>query len=162
MKYDVNHTLHLSFVYGVDRLSAAKILKFSELPNIFEGFFMNDVTKRFFETIEAAGITPYRISKDIPSITQGRISNARQGANEIGIDTVSAVCEYYRNINGNYILTGRGTPLFLSEEETSQVDEIKPDSSKVLDIWLRFMENQKQGNEIMREMSELYKQIKGE
>ena len=52
---------------------------------------MNDITKRFFEAIEAAEITPYRISKDIPSISQGRISNARQGANEIGIDTVAAV-----------------------------------------------------------------------
>lgn len=123
---------------------------------------MNEVTKRFFEAIDMAGITPYRICKDIPSIPQSRISNARKGANEIGIDTVSATCEYYRNINGNYILTGRGTPLFSSEEKLGTANNIKQDASKVLDIWLRFMENQKQGNEIMHEMSELYKQIKGE
>ena len=122
---------------------------------------MNDVTKRFFEAIEAAKITPYRINKDIPSISQGRISNARQGQNEIGIDTVSAVCEYYRNINGNYILTGRGEPVFRSDEEI-EMGGSKPEANKVLDIWLRFMENQRQGNEIVREMSELYKQIKGE
>lgn len=36
------------------------------------------------------------------------------------------------------------------------------DSDKVMDVWLRFMENQRQYNEIMREMAELYKQIKGE
>ncbi len=36
------------------------------------------------------------------------------------------------------------------------------DADKILDIWMRFMENQRQGNEIMREMAELYKQIKGE
>lgn len=123
---------------------------------------MNDVTKRFFEAIDLAEITAYRICKDIPTIPQSRISNARKGANEIGIDTVSAVCEYYRNINGNYILTGRGTPLFPSEDEQMTANTIEPNSSKVLDIWLRFMENQRQGNEIMREMAELYKQIKGE
>lgn len=120
---------------------------------------MNDVTKRFFEAIEMAEITPYRISKDIPSISQGRISNARNGQNEIGIDTVSAVCEYYRNINGQYILTGRGTPILLDGED---VLSGSPDVDKILTIWARFMENQRQGNEIMREMAELYKQIKGE
>lgn len=123
---------------------------------------MNDVTKRFFEAIDMAEITPYRICKDIPSIPQSRISNARKGANEIGIDTVSAVCEYYRNINGNFILTGRGLPLFPSEDEQLSVNTIQPDASKVLDIWVRFMENQRQGNAIMSEMAELYKQIKGE
>ena len=117
---------------------------------------MNDITKRFFEAIDAAKITSYRINKDIPSISQGRISNARQGANEIGIDTVGAVCEYYRNINGNYILTGRGLPL-ISEE-----DENGADKDKIADIWLRFMENQRQYNELTREMAELYKKIKGE
>lgn len=117
---------------------------------------MNDITKRFFEAIEAAEITPYRISKDIPSISQGRISNARQGANEIGIDTVAAVCEYYRNINGNFILTGRGLPIISEDGSTSA------DKDRITDIWIRFMENQRQYNELTKEMAELYKQIKGE
>ena len=117
---------------------------------------MNDITKRFFEAIEAAEITPYRISKDIPSISQGRLSNARQGANEIGIEVVGAVCEYYRNINGNYILTGRGLPLISEDGENGA------DKDRITDIWIRFMENQRQYNELTREMAELYKQIKGE
>ncbi len=117
---------------------------------------MNNITKRFFEAIDAAEITAYRINKDLPSISQGRISNARQGANEIGIDTVSAVCEYYRNINGNYILTGRGLPLLSGDDENAA------DKDRITDIWLRFMENQRQYNEITREMAELYKKIKGE
>lgn len=117
---------------------------------------MNDITKRFFEAIDAAEITAYRINKDIPSISQGRISNARQGQNEIGIDTVSAVCEYYRNINGNYILTGRGLPIITDE------GNVGADKDRITDIWIRFMENQRQYNEITREMAELYKKIKGE
>lgn len=117
---------------------------------------MNDITKRFFEAIDAAEITAYRINKDIPSISQGRISNARQGQNEIGIDTVSAVCEYYRNINGNYILTGRGLPIITDE------GSVGADKDRITDIWIRFMENQRQYNELTREMAELYKKIKGE
>lgn len=136
--------------------SGANILKISEPTKFLEDFFMNDITKRFFEAIEAAEITPYRISKDIPSISQGRISNARQGANEIGIDTVAAVCEYYRNINGNFILTGRGLPIISEDGSTSA------DKDRIADIWIRFMENQRQYNELTREMAELYKQIKGE
>lgn len=72
---------------------------------------MNPITKRFFEAIEMAGITPYRICKDIPSISQGRISNAKSGKNEIGIDVVSAVCSQYPRINSEYIITGHGMPM---------------------------------------------------
>lgn len=51
------------------------------------------------------------------------------------------------------------------DSDTLNLDSIKAsvsDSDKVMDVWLRFMENQRQYNEIMREMAELYKQIKGE
>ena len=51
------------------------------------------------------------------------------------------------------------------DSDTLNLNSIKAsvsDSDKVMDVWLRFMENQRQYNEIMREMAELYKQIKGE
>ena len=51
------------------------------------------------------------------------------------------------------------------DSDTLNLDSIKAfvsDSDKVMNVWLRFMENQRQYNEIMREMAELYKQIKGE
>lgn len=122
---------------------------------------MNDVTKRFFETIEALGETPYRIAKNIPVASNAKLSNAKNGLNEIGLDVVSGVCEYYRNINGNYILTGRGKPLFQPEDQ-DVTGGTTPDVDKILAIWMRFMENQSQQNEIIREMADLYKQIKGE
>ncbi len=122
---------------------------------------MNDVTKRFFETIEALGETPYRIAKNVPVASNAKLSNAKNGLNEIGLDVVSGVCEYYRNINGNYILTGRGKPLFQPEGQ-AVTGGTTPDVDKILAIWMRFMENQSQQNEIIREMADLYKQIKGE
>lgn len=79
---------------------------------------MNQITQRFFDAIQAAGLTAYRISKDIPSISQARISNARAGKNEISIDVVSAVCAHYPDINSSYILTGQGTPLNELEQAT--------------------------------------------
>lgn len=49
-----------------------------------------------------------------------------------------------------------------AEIERLKAVKLPTDADKVMDIWLRFMENQRQQNEIMREMAELYKQIKGE
>lgn len=79
---------------------------------------MDAITQRFFESLSAAGLTAYRINKDIPTISQGRISNARTGDNKIGLDVVSAVCTHYPHISVNYILTGRGTPIIEAEEAT--------------------------------------------
>lgn len=76
---------------------------------------MNAVTQRFFEAIDKAGITAYRISKDIQSLSAAKISNARTGKNEIGIETVTSVCSFYPSINANYIITGNGTPLHEAE-----------------------------------------------
>ena len=80
---------------------------------------MNDVTKRFFDAVDAANLTSYRIAQDIPSISTARISNARTGKNEIGIEVVAAVCEKYPIINAAYILTGEGSPLH-DEDEVKQ------------------------------------------
>ena len=123
---------------------------------------MNDITKRFFEAIEQLGETPYRIAKNVPVATNAKLSNAKNGANEIGIDVVSGVCEYYRNINGNYILTGRGNALFLSDEEMQQANEVRPDLNKMFDVISRFIENQNQHHEIMKEMLDIFKYINGE
>lgn len=53
-------------------------------------------------------------------------------------------------------------PELLDEIRRLKSVKLPTDADKVMDIWLRFMENQRQQNEIMREMAELYKQIKGE
>lgn len=81
---------------------------------------MNDITRRFFTAIDAAKLTGYRINKDIPYISQGRISNARRGDNEIGLDVVSAVCTHYPNISATYILTGAGSPIMDVSPMTSR------------------------------------------
>lgn len=54
------------------------------------------------------------------------------------------------------------TTALLAEIERLKGLKLPTEKDKVMDIWLRYMENQRQHNEIMREMVELYKQIKGE
>lgn len=81
---------------------------------------MNPITQRFFDALKAAGLSAYRISEDIPTISQARISNARTGKNEIGLDVVSSVCSFYPSINSDYIITGNGTPIHEAEMNTRQ------------------------------------------
>lgn len=81
---------------------------------------MNPITQRFFDALKAAGLSAYRISEDIPTISQARISNARTGKNEIGLDVVSSVCSFYPSINSDYIITGNGTPIHEAEMNTRE------------------------------------------
>lgn len=81
---------------------------------------MNPITQRFFDALKAAGLSAYRISEDIPTISQARISNARTGKNEIGLDVVSSICSFYPSINSDYIITGNGTPIHEAEMNTRQ------------------------------------------
>lgn len=78
---------------------------------------MNAITTRFFEAIDKAVLTPYQICKDIPTLSQARISNARKGRNEIGLEVISAVCSRYPKINAAYIMTGNGSPLHEDDAE---------------------------------------------
>ncbi len=71
--------------------------------------------------------------------------------------------------NINWLLDDEGEMLdrknFLSRSTSLDTDGVKiemSESDKVMDVWLRFMENQRQYNDIMKEMADLYKQIKGE
>lgn len=76
------------------------------------------VIERFFECIENANITPYEIEKKIGvKSAQSKLSQLKDGVTKGGkektlpSDLLSAVCSAREEINADYILTGRGTPL---------------------------------------------------
>lgn len=83
---------------------------------------MNEISERFFRVIEGMDTTIYKLAKEVPQITSQKISNVKNNKSEISIGIVSALCEKYPNINADYILTGRGTPL-------KGENEAVPDSS---------------------------------
>lgn len=104
--------------------------------------------------------------------SEATVSNALKGNDKYLTD------KFLKRFNGafgglfnlDWLLDEEGEMLNIStrsefDSDTLNLDSIKAsvsDSDKVMDVWLRFMENQRQYNEIMREMAELYKQIKGE
>lgn len=76
------------------------------------------IIERFFECIEKANITPYEIEKKIGvKSAQSKLSQLKDGVTKGGkektlpSDLLSAVCSAREEINADYILTGRGTPL---------------------------------------------------
>lgn len=76
------------------------------------------IIERFFESIEKAGITSYEIEKKYGvKSAQSKLSQLKEGKTKGGkekmlpSDLLSAVCSAREDINPDYILTGRGTPL---------------------------------------------------
>lgn len=76
------------------------------------------VIERFFECIELANISPYEIEKKYGvKSAQSKLSQLRdtktKGGKEkvLPSDLLSAVCTMREELNAEYILTGRGTPI---------------------------------------------------
>ena len=83
------------------------------------------IIERFFESIEKAGISSYEIEKKYGvKSAQSKLSQLKEGKTKGGkektlpSDLLSAVCSAREDINPDYILTGRGTPLRHQPEVT--------------------------------------------
>ena len=90
-----------------------------------ERFKIMGIIERFFETIEKAGISSYEIEKKYgvksaqSKLSQLKDTKTRGGKEKVlPSDLLSAVCSAREDINSDYILTGRGTPLRESIEAT--------------------------------------------
>lgn len=81
------------------------------------------MSQKVFEVLDKVGISGASLCKEIPNLTQQKLSNARNGRNSIQIDVVSYVCSQYKNINPGYILTGRGS-IFLKKAYNLKVQKL--------------------------------------
>lgn len=91
---------------------------------------MSSITERFFEVLDVVGETPTSLSREIPNITtKQKLSNAKNGRNDIKIDVISYLCSKYKKINANYIITGEGPRL----KSDSPGDIIQLTNNKVSD-----------------------------
>jgi hypothetical protein len=102
---------------------------------------MNEITERFFNVIDQMGLKPYTVSKDISFISQQKMTNAKKARNGVSVDMISALCSYYENINAEYIITGKGSPLKdnspipLSEGQTIEtIDDYKEAVNRGVDL----------------------------
>lgn len=78
------------------------------------------IIERFFEVLDATGITPYEIEHKMGvKSAQSKISQMKKGETKGGkekslpSDILSAICAYREEVNSGYILTGKGNPLKL-------------------------------------------------
>ena len=72
---------------------------------------MEEKTKRFFEVLDTLKVSGYKLSKQSNLVTQQKLTNARNGRNNISTDVVMELCRLYEQVNPNYILTGKGSML---------------------------------------------------
>lgn len=94
---------------------------------------MDTITSRFFDVLKELGISITSLASEIPNITtKQKLSNAKNGRNEVQIDVVSYICSTYPIVSCDYILTGNG-PMFKTQEgEMENHDILTPEDRKVI------------------------------
>ncbi len=94
---------------------------------------MDTITSRFFDVLKELGISITSLASEIPNITtKQKLSNAKNGRNEVQIDVVSYICSTYPIVSCDYILTGNG-PMFKTQEgEMENTDILTPEDRKVI------------------------------
>lgn len=78
---------------------------------------MEEKTKRFFEVLDFLKVSGYKLSKQSNLITQQKLTNARNGRNNISTDIVMELSRLYEQVNPNYIINGEGS-MFLTGDIT--------------------------------------------
>lgn len=115
---------------------------------------MDTITSRFFDVLKELGISITSLAAEIPNITtKQKLSNAKNGRNEVQIDVVSYICSTYPIVSCDYILTGNG-PMF-KEETPQNINEysqgIQIDNTKQMRHMLDVMNEQQKTIENLTE-----------
>lgn len=78
---------------------------------------MEEKTKRFFKVLDTLDVSGYKLSKQSNLVTQQKLTNARNGRNNISTDIVMELSRLYEQVNPNYIINGEGS-MFLTGDIT--------------------------------------------
>lgn len=85
----------------------------------------NSVKERFYEVMEILNLTDYRVYTDIEGITKNMMVKLRNGeTSEVSTKILMPFLNTYKNVNANYILTGRGNAII--EDEDEDTDGVSP------------------------------------
>ena len=72
----------------------------------------NSVKERFYEVMEILNLTDYRVYTDIEGVTKNMMVKLRNGeTSEVSTKILMPFLNTYKNVNANYILTGRGNAI---------------------------------------------------
>lgn len=94
----------------------------------------NSVKERFYEVMEILNLTDYRVYTDIEGITKNMMVKLRNGeTSEVSTKILMPFLNTYKNVNANYILTGRGNAI-IEDEDTDGGSFNTPKTSTITSI----------------------------
>lgn len=94
----------------------------------------NSVKERFYEVMEILNLTDYRVYTDIEGVTKNMMVKLRNGeTSEVSTKILMPFLNTYKNVNANYILTGRGNAI-IEDEHIDGVSLNTPTTSTITSI----------------------------
>lgn len=94
----------------------------------------NSVKERFYEVMGILNLTDYRVYTDIEGITKNMMVKLRNGeTSEVSTKILMPFLNTYKNVNANYILTGRGNAI-IEDEDTDGVSPNTPTTPTITSI----------------------------
>jgi len=124
---------------------------------------METVKDRLLQFIEYKGINPHSFEKKC-GLATSFVANMR---NSMQPDKMMSIAQNFPDLNFDWLLLGRGSMLYENNEEL-QLDEkfrIHPnkqnegDLGSLMSILFRFLKNQEQYQDIMKDMMTIYERI---
>ena len=92
------------------------------------------VKERFYEVMEILNLTDYRVYTDIEGVTKNMMVKLRNGeTSEVSTKILMPFLNTYKNVNANYILTGRGNAI-IEDEDIDGVSLNTPTTSTITSI----------------------------
>lgn len=130
------------------------------------------VIERLKEYVDAKGIT-VRALELKSGISNGTIGKALKPGATMRVDALEKILLFCTDLNPTWLMTGKGEmfggvsalekEVERLKEENKRLREIKipvADAAPMAEVWMKFMENQRQYNQIMSEMVKLYDKTK--
>ena len=98
---------------------------------------MDSINKRWLEVTEILK-NRHEILKDNSfaksiGMTATAFSNLKVGSSNVTLQAIVSLCDNYPEVNGNYILTGKGHPLNDAAEEEKQDTSLESSIAKLLE-----------------------------
>lgn len=129
------------------------------------------VIERLKQFIDAKGLTNKSFEQMV-GLSNGAIGKALKGM-ILGIDKLENVLTVFPDLNPTWLMTGKGDMFWGVYELEKEVERLREENRRLREVklpvtevtpmaelFMRFMDNQRQYNELMELMMELYKKAK--
>ncbi len=109
---------------------------------------METVKDRLIQFIEYKGFNPHSFEKKC-GLATSFVANMRSSMQP---EKMMSIAHNFPDLNFDWLLLGRGSMLYNTQQNSADIGNL-------MDIFSRFMKNQEQYHEIMKEMVAIYEQL---